>query len=211
LVDFIAGQPWDIEVQSIADAPADFEAWIHTGPLPDLLGPEPSDLPPAPYLCAPDDFTGIDGAFNVGVVWAGSRFYLNDEYRSTRLADWAPVLEVPGVTFYSLQLGPAAGELEPWRTSVTDLGPRLHDWTESAAALMKLDLVVSVDSAVAHLAGALGRSVWMCLPVAPDPRWMLERADTPLYGSARLFRQPRAGDWSGVFGAVAVELRKTIQ
>jgi ADP-heptose:LPS heptosyltransferase len=68
---------------------------------------------------------------------------------------------------------------------------------------MKLDLIISVDSAVAHLAGALGRSVWMCLPAAPDPRWMLQRADTPLYGSARLFRQPQVGKWGSVFTDVS--------
>ena len=73
---------------------------------------------------------------------------------------------------------------------------------------MQLDLLVSIDSAVANLAGALGRPVWMCLAAVPDNRWMLERTDTPWYGSARLFRQPRAGDWSSVFEDVAAELRQ---
>jgi tetratricopeptide (TPR) repeat protein len=213
LVDFIAGQPWDVEVRTWADDAGDFDAWTHTERLPGLLCRQAEDLPAAPYLHAPSDFEyqpRLEGTFKVGLVWAGNRRHIDDEYRSTRLADWAPVLEIPGVSFYSLQLGPAAGELEPYRSSVTALGPHLYDWTETATALRQLDLLISIDSAVANLAGALARPVWMCLAAVPDDRWMLERTDTPWYGSARLFRQPRGGDWGTVFAEVIAELRQLV-
>ena len=112
------------------------------------------------------------------------------------------------MNFYSLQLGPPAEELEPWRSLVTDLRPDVSsDWTETATALRQLDLLISIDSAVANLAGALGRPVWMCLAAMPDNRWALERTDTPWYSSARLFRQPRMGEWGTVFAEVATALR----
>ena len=88
-----------------------------------------------------------------------------------------------------------------------DLSPDLTDWTDTAGAMARLDLIISVDPSCAQLAGALGRPVWVCLPAVPEWRWMLEREDTPWYGSARLFRQPEVGDWESVFAAVAQELR----
>jgi ADP-heptose:LPS heptosyltransferase len=90
------------------------------------------------------------------------------------------------------------------------LGPELRDWRDTAAVLRELDLVIAVDCSVAHLAGALGQPVWICLPAAPEWRWMLERTDTPWYGTARLFRQPRVGDWGTVFAQVATELRQLV-
>ena len=91
---------------------------------------------------------------------------------------------------------------------IHDLGAERRSWRDTAAALMELDLVVAVDCSVAHPARALGRPVWICLPAAPEWRWMLERTDTPWCSSARLFRQPRVGDWSSVFEEVAAEFRR---
>jgi hypothetical protein len=110
------------------------------------------------------------------------------------------------VQFFSLQLDDPA-EL-PFADPVEDLAPELTAWERTAAAMMQLDLIISVDTSVAHLAGALGRPVWICLAADPEWRWMLERTDTPWYGSARLFRQPRVGDWSSVFEEVNAELRR---
>jgi ADP-heptose:LPS heptosyltransferase len=92
---------------------------------------------------------------------------------------------------------------------IHDLGPELCDWGATVATLVELDLMIAVDCSVAHLAGALGRPVWICLPPVPEWRWMLERADTPWYESARLFRQPRAMDWSSDAEGFHVELELT--
>jgi ADP-heptose:LPS heptosyltransferase len=89
---------------------------------------------------------------------------------------------VPSVSFYGLQLGKAAQQLDGFRDRIHDLAPQLTDWTATAGALQELDLLISIDSAVANLAGALGRPVWVCLPPAPDWRWLLDRPDTPWYG-----------------------------
>jgi ADP-heptose:LPS heptosyltransferase len=91
---------------------------------------------------------------------------------------------------------------------IADLGPELTDWAQTAAALTRLDLVISVDTAVAHLAGALGVPVWICLAALPEHRWMLDGSETHWYESARLFRQPISGDWESVFAAVARALAK---
>jgi ADP-heptose:LPS heptosyltransferase len=104
------------------------------------------------------------------------------------------------VQVYSLQVGgrPGAG--------VVDLAPQLADFALTASAISQLDLVIAVDTAVAHLAGALGKPCWVLLPFAPDWRWLLDRADSPWYPSLRLFRQRTAGDWSEVLARVGVAL-----
>ena len=118
-----------------------------------------------------------------------------------------PLLDVSGVSFYSLQkeLSEADRTLLNER-SIVDLSPHLGDLADTAAAIAQLDLVISVDTAVAHLAGALGKPVWILLAFSPDWRWLLEREDSPWYPSARLFRQHQRGDWEGVFARVAQAL-----
>jgi hypothetical protein len=151
----------------------------------------------------------LPGTFKVGLAWAGNAANPEDALRSTRLTDWASILEVEGVTFYSLMAkNPASQEIDQFRDRIYDLRDELRDWQDTAAVLMDLDLVIAVDCSVANLAGALGRPVWICLPAKPEWRWTLERTTTPWYGSARLFRQPRVGDWSSVFEQIAAELRE---
>jgi ADP-heptose:LPS heptosyltransferase len=107
-----------------------------------------------------------------------------------------------------LQVGPAAAQIaEPGlRGKIRDLSPLLTDYAETAGAITQLDLVITADTSVAHLAGSLGKPVWVLTPFAPDWRWLLERADSPWYPSMRLFRQPAAGDWESVIGAVGAAL-----
>jgi hypothetical protein len=138
--------------------------------------------------------------------------HTNDGRRSTHLAAWAPVLTVAGVSFYSLQVGGAAGELGAWAgPPIHDLSPELTDWAQTAAAMMQLDLIISVDTSCAHLAGALGRPVWICLATPGEFRWLLEGSTTHWYDSARLFPQRTRGDWAGVFTEVASALRELVQ
>ncbi|MBI3710034.1 MAG: hypothetical protein HY246_20500, partial [Proteobacteria bacterium] len=145
----------------------------------------------------------------VGLVWAGRPEHRNDRNRSLQLQKLATLAAVPDVTFLSLQKGPAAAQLAgpPAGFSPVDLGQELGDFADTAAVIANLDLVISVDTSVAHLAGALGRPVWCLLPFAPDWRWLRGREDSPWYPTMRLFRQRRHGDWSDVAARVVEALR----
>jgi len=136
----------------------------------------------------------------VGLVWAGSPGHLNDRNRSLPLRSLQPLLGMDEIDFFSLQLGPPAQELAKEALSqwVRDLSPFLSDYAETAAAISCLDLVISVDTSVAHLAASLGKPVWLLTPFAPDWRWMLGRQDSPWYPNMRLFRQKTRGDWDAV-------------
>src|SRR4029077_11736213 len=113
--------------------------------------------------------------------------------RSMKLATLAPLVDLPGVTFFSLQKDHSAES----GMKLIDWTGELHDFSDTAALIQNLDLVISVDTAVAHLAGAMGKTVWVLLPFVPDWRWMLDRADSPWYPTMRLYRQSRTGDWTG--------------
>lgn len=144
----------------------------------------------------------------IGLVWAGSPTHSNDRNRSIPPSLLAPLLDLPGLKFFSLQLGPARDALaeQPLAGRVEDLADGLDDFAETAAALGALDLLVTVDTAVAHLAGALARPVITLLPHVADWRWMRNRADTPWYPTMRLVRQHRRDDWSGAVASLAAIL-----
>jgi Tfp pilus assembly protein PilF len=145
---------------------------------------------------------------NVGLVWAGSREHSNDRNRSCPLASLAPILALPGIAWFSLQQGEASKELDAFADPARVIAlPSSAPLIDTAALIAELDLVISVDTSIAHLAGALGRRCWLLLPFAPDWRWMLDRDDTPWYPAMRLFRQSRLHDWSAVVARVGVELR----
>ena len=145
----------------------------------------------------------------VGLVWSGSPRHTRDRQRSIPLAQLRSLTEIPGAIFYSLQKGPAAKELldMPIDMNLVDLSGYLNDFADTAAALANLDLLITVDTAVAHLAGALGKPVWILLTRNPDWRWLLDRDDSPWYPTARLFRQDVAGDWPSMVNRVHGELR----
>ncbi len=132
--------------------------------------------------------------------------------RSIKLPTFAPLLMIEGVNFFSLQKGPRAADIAAFGLSdqLTDLDPHLADFADTAAAVSVLDLVISVDTAPAHLAGALGRPVWTLLPFNVDWRWMLEREDSPWYPSMRLFRQANRGEWDPVIVRVREALAEAL-
>ena len=143
----------------------------------------------------------------VGLVWAGTPGHQNDRRRSLSLAAFRDLLALPGVEFYSLQVGERGQDItEAEKPRLHDLSPLIADFADTAAIVANLDLVITADTSVAHLAGALGRPVWVLIPYAPDWRWLRERDDSPWYPTARLFRQPRLGDWTDVLDRVAAEL-----
>jgi hypothetical protein len=149
----------------------------------------------------------------VGVVWAGNPAHANDRNRSLRLAALQPVLATEGVQFVSLQKGTPAQELkdvpEPLRP--LEIGEELSDFGDTAAVIAQLDLVICVDTAVAHLAGALGKAVWVLLPTPADWRWLEGREDSPWYPTMRLFRQQVRGEWDEVIERVQAALAQWVQ
>ena len=181
--------------------------------LPRILDTTLESLPDAvPYLTVPAaaelPIDAADDNLKVGIVWAGSLRTAASQAKACDVADFARLARLPGVTFYSLQFGePAAAlaDLGP-DTPIRDLGPAVADFTGSAAAVMQLDLIITVDTAMAHLAGALGRPVWTLLHDTAEWRWLLEREDSPWYPSMRLFRQRAPGDWAEVFTRVEAAL-----
>jgi ADP-heptose:LPS heptosyltransferase len=144
----------------------------------------------------------------VGLVWAGNPTHHNDAARSLRLEDLMPLLQTPGTSFFSLQQPvPARDEahFQSVRESLNQREP-FADFLETSAWVAEMDLIITVDTAIAHLAGALAKPVWTLLPFAADWRWFLERADTPWYPTMRLFRQKQRGDWRSVILQVAAAL-----
>jgi hypothetical protein len=143
----------------------------------------------------------------VALVWAGRPTHFNDANRSMTLAQLAPLAQ-PGVTFLSIQKGPAAAQAAspPVGMSMVSLSDEISDFEDTAAILTIADLLISVDSSPVHLAGALGRPAWVMLPLVPDWRWLMDRRDTPWYPSVRLFRQNTRADWRSVIESMAAEL-----
>jgi tetratricopeptide (TPR) repeat protein len=145
----------------------------------------------------------------IGLVWAGSPTNTRGRYRSCPLETFSPLAGIDDITFYSLQKGEASQQAKnpPKGMKLVDYTEEIHDFSDTAACIRNLDLIISVDTAVAHLAGAVGRPVWTLLPFNPDWRWMLHREDSPWYPTMRLFRQPSFGDWGSVMARVADELK----
>ena len=159
-----------------------------------------------PYLPVPEA-AALDcpaGTKRVGLVWAGSPGHKRDRHRSRPLSDFAPLAKVPGATFFGLQVGPAADEPRPAGMQVADLVSDVNDFLDTARVLAALDLVIAVDTAVAHLAGAMGLPVWLLTDKAGDWRWLEDREDSPWYPTMRLFR--RRDGWDDVFQRVAAAL-----
>ncbi|MBF2026439.1 MAG: tetratricopeptide repeat protein [Oscillatoriales cyanobacterium C42_A2020_001] len=166
---------------------------------------------PSPFP-TPHHPSSIANPLKVGIVWAGNPGHRNDRFRSCKLEQFRPVLEVANVEFYSLQKGEAEKQLQAHPDlPVQDLSDRLQSFVDTAIAISQLDLVITVDTAVAHLAGALGKPVWLLLMFAADWRWIADRDDTPWYPTMRLFRQTSPGDWAGVFERVAETLREEVR
>jgi len=155
---------------------------------------------------------GSGRTYKIGIAWQGFPQHLADRERSLPLLRFAPLAKLPGVQLFSLQKGPGAEQLTRLsdRLPIIDLGSRFDSFADTAAALANLDLVITVDTAVAHCAGALGLPVWVLLPFSPDWRWLLNREDSPWYPSMRLFRQLRPGDWEDVFSRVAAVLTERL-
>ena len=213
------------QVARADDPDPKFDAHLPLASLPLVLGelkPEMPTLHGKPYLGVDRDVRDRmrqlmpPGRYRkIGLVWAGNPAHPNDRNRSISLAKLAPLVGAVrghGWSFFSFQMGPGAAQLKtpPAGMDIVDLTGRITDWADSAALAMEMDLIITVDTAMAHLAGALGKPVWVLLPFVPDFRWMLDREDSPLYPSMRLFRQKTRGDWEEPIGRVALELSRLV-
>jgi tetratricopeptide (TPR) repeat protein len=169
--------------------------------LPAIFGTALTNIPAPHHLASTQASaaTSTHHGLRVGIVWSGNPAHVRDHQRSIQLAQLTPLFDLPGTTFYSLQKGPATQQLQALQcaASLIDLSAELQDFTDTALILAGLDVIVTVDTAVAHLAATLGKPTWILLPRTADWRWLKERTDSPWYSSARLFRQSKAGDWTG--------------
>ena len=199
----------------------DFDTYIPLMSLPKVFDTRLDTIPQqVPYLKVPRagrEALGTliqqqksAGCLQVGIVWAGSPTHSNDRHRSCAIANFLPVLQVPEVQFYGLQVGAGSQDLSqlPPEIELEDLSGRLKDYGDMAVVIEQLDLTIAVDTSVVHLAGALGKPVWTLLCYNPDWRWLLEREDSPWYPTMRLFRQRQPQDWYSVLVQVAEALRQ---
>jgi tetratricopeptide (TPR) repeat protein len=201
-----------------SETPPDFDLHCPMSSLPLAFETRLATIPAAPYLRAAvtdKQLASKDPATRrrtdrpkVGLAWAGNPRHVNDRNRSMPLTALSPLLDV-GATFVTLQKDLRAGDDATLsaRGEILNVGPVLQNFADSAALVAELDLVITVDTSVAHLAGALGVPVWVLLPFAPDWRWLLDRDDSPWYPTARLFRQDEAREWSRVVQRVRDQLR----
>jgi Flp pilus assembly protein TadD len=218
LVKVLIGVAGADQVVPMGDAPPPFDVHLPLLSLPLVIGPRFDAIPArVPYLSADPalvarwraELAARDG-FKVGIAWQGSTKYRKDHARSVPLAHFAALARVPGVRLVSLQKGPGLAQLGRVDFPVADLGPTFDGhagpFMDTAAVMTGLDLVVTSDTVIPHLAGALGVPTWVALPAVPDWRWLLDREDSPWYPTLRLFRQERAGDWETLFARIATEL-----
>ncbi|MHB8057191.1 MAG: tetratricopeptide repeat protein [Desulfuromonadaceae bacterium] len=183
--------------------------------LPRVFGTTLGNIPGCPTLSLPAErlvtwqqcISCYSGP-KVGIVWAGSSIHRNDSFRSLPLVFLSPFAKLTNIQFFSLQMGDAKHQLEqsPLAGRIIDLTEQIHDFADTAALIEQLDLVICIDTAVAHLAGTLGKPVWLLLPYAPDWRWLLERSDSPWYPTLQIFRQKQPGDWGEVMSRVHAAL-----
>ncbi|MBC6471944.1 MAG: tetratricopeptide repeat protein [Hormoscilla sp. GM102CHS1] len=207
----------DIELLIPGSALPDFDVWAPMMSLPYILGTTAENVPArVPYLHPGEEALKRllrteavkcvllqTKKLKVGIVWScRPNKDLIGRQRTCSLRDFIPVLELPDITFFSLQKGSQVLELSQSTYKIVNLDEFINDFADTAAVIQALDLVITVDTAVGHLAGALGKPVWVLLPFVPDWRWMLHRPDSPWYPTMQLFRQQQPGNWSEVFLAV---------
>lgn len=195
-----------------------FDLYCPLMSLPQAFGTTVETIPSqVPYLSAPPEALQTAAALHwptaklrVGLAWTGNASHPKNWARSTPLAMLEPLFRMEGVRFFSLQMGTAAADLAAIKANITDLAPVTGDMADTAAQMAHLDETLTVDTSVAHLAGALARPTWLLLPSLPDWRWLHNRKDSPWYPTMRLFRQTNSGEWQPVVDAVRVALQQKL-
>jgi tetratricopeptide (TPR) repeat protein len=217
LVPLFRSEPTAAAVLATNEDPGPFDVQATLLELPAILGDTIQTIPATvPYLRANPtrmihwrEYLKHNPAFKIGIAWHGNPNQKDGLIRRCALRDMAPIWGLPGVSVYSLQIGAGREEISAGdQLPVIDLGDIDRDgaFTDTAAIMETLDLVVTIDTSIAHLAGGLGRPVWMVVPYWADWRWMIERTDSPWYPTMRIFRQTRPGEWQPVFTELASAL-----
>jgi hypothetical protein len=217
-VRLFSGLPGVRGVDETSVAPA-ADARVAIGSLPMHFGTTPATIPTfGAYLRAPTKLSSawrdrlrplrVDGRRLVGLAWAGNPAQAEDRWRSLRFTELSPLLQSAGTRFVSLQKGHAA--TQPSASEILDFSADLDDFADTAAVVAQLDLVIAVDTSVAHLAGALGKPTWTLVRFAADWRWAVSGDDTAWYPSMRLFRQAARGQWAPVVADVADALKHLV-
>jgi hypothetical protein len=191
-----------------------YDAYARVMSLPRLFGTDIDTIPnTVPYLFTDPDRRatwrariGAGNDLRVGIAWSGNPLNWRDRERSMALDAFAPLAQLPGIRWFSLQNGESADDEAPSGMDVVRLGPDFATLDDAAAAIDELDLIISVDSSLCHLAGALAKPVWTLVQRRPDWRWLRTGDTTPWYPTMRLFRQKAPGDWDGVIAQVRSEL-----
>ncbi len=215
-------EQWADEIRSPGEISLDsFQAVLPLMSAPYVLKTSLDDLPCGEKYLTPAD-RNIDlgpphvpnAKLKVGITWCGSPTHVNDAYRSTTIDQFLPLLQIPSIAFYSLQIGPRADDLlaiGEYAHVVRDLRDLQHDFADTAAVVQQLDFVITVDTSLLHLSGGMGLPAWGLISRRSDWRWMGDdRTDTPWYPSVRLFRQQTLNDWDAVMRSVATELRRHV-
>ena len=208
----------EAEVVALGAPKPSFDLWCPLMSLPRVFSTTIETVPSmVPYLSVDPAVAArwrarlSTGGLKVGVVWSGAQGYLNNARRAIPAERLAPLLGVEGVSWFSLQVGERARDLARLPPGIIDLSPDLTDFTETAGALLNLDLLISTDTSVPHLAGALARPVWVMLAFVPDWRWLLDCDTNPWYPTMRLFRQSARGAWEDVVRRIGVELQAVLE
>ncbi|MGZ4977081.1 MAG: DUF6165 family protein [Methylobacter sp.] len=222
LVSLISGLKGHFTIVEEGGLLPDFDVYCPLMSLPLALKTTIETIPlVVPYLYAKDEFLNAVAAdlddlsgYKIGLCWQGSKTHKADAERSPGLEPFKKLFEVSGTYFFTLQTGSRAEFSNAAGASAVDLGHEIDELTlpfeETAALIMHLDLVITSDTSIAHLAGALGKTVWIVLPYMAEWRWLIDREDSPWYPNARLFRQRQRGDWTELFDRVAARLKSVI-
>jgi hypothetical protein len=218
LLTLLAGVAGADQVVPAGSPSLPFDCHISLLSLPLIFGTDAGSIPAqVPYVKADptlvdkwrSELAGVKG-LKVGIAWQGSKQYRMDHFRSVPLQQFSVLGRVPGVSWISFQKGPGSEQITEVDFKVTDFGDRLDGaagpFMDTAALMKVVDLVITTDTAIPHLAAALGVPTWVALPMVPDWRWLLDREDSPWYPTVRLFRQPVLGDWNRVFQRIAAAL-----
>ena len=217
LIRLMQGLPEIVEFIPLGTPLPDFDTYTPLLSLPRILGTTIDNVPnQVPYLKPPSSEFQLPPSsvknprLKVGIVWSGGILYKHNQTRSCSLNEFRPLLDVPEIAFYSLQKGIPQIEIHQLGFSdrLQDLNESLNDMADTANAIAQLDLVITVDTSVAHLAGALAKPVWVLLAHIADWRWMVNQENTPWYPTMRLFRQTTSGDWRGLMEQVVKALEE---
>ncbi len=200
-----------VDAKELEDGAVKYDLYVPLLNLPGIFDTAADNIPaPIPYLSAKEPKVAHwrnkiqTDAFKIGIAWAGNPIHTNDHNRSCALQNFTPLADIKNVKLFSLQKGTGTEQIKNWHgaTELIDLGQAFADFSDTAAAIENMDLIISVDTSVIHLAGAMGKPAWTLLPFTPDWRWMMQRQDSPWYPTIKLLRQKQHGNWQELFHRV---------